>query len=302
LFSKAVGIFDELEVWEVKIKLRQQLIGSWRVQGETAIRNALEEDSKLLIIFDELPMLLHKLISNAGDHGKKQAQDVLDWLRHLRQAPEFYQHVRQIIGGSIGLPRIASIIGSSHKINDLRPLEVRPLNRNQAKELAVLLLKSREVILSDQILEAFLDEIETFIPIFIQIMASVVSSEVKRTNQSATVDLIRECYQQRALGPEFRSYFEDYYERLDRYYLPEEARVARRMLRELAIAKKPPLRSSILAIYQKELGQNAEETRFDLLFTWLSDDFYLEETDGKRVQFKSRWMRDWWRTYHATKS
>jgi hypothetical protein len=180
-------------------------------------------------------------------------------------------------------------------------VEVRPLDRSKARELATLLLKSRDVVLKDKVLEAFLDEVETFVPIFIQIMASVVASEVKRTKQSATVELIKECYQQRALGPEFRTCFEDYYERLDRYYLPAEARAARCILRELAIAKEPLLKSSLLAAYQKELGQTAEAAQFDLLLTWLSDDFYLEEIAGGRVQFKSRWMRDWWRTYHATR-
>ena len=281
---------------------RAETGGEIQPDAEDQIRNALEEDSKLLIILDELPMLLHKLITNDGEHGKKQAQDVLDWLRHLRQDAEFFKQVRQLIGGSIGLPRIASIIGSSHRINDLHPVEVRPLDRPKAKELATLLLKSRGVTLENQVLEVFLDEVETFVPIFIQIMASAVASEVKRTNQPATGELIRECYQQRALGPEFRLCFEDYYERLDRYYSPEEARAARCMLRELAIAKGSLLKSSLLASYQNELGQAAEAAQFDLLLTWLSDDFYLEEIAGGRVHFKSRWMRDWWRTYHATKS
>ncbi len=81
----------------------------------------------------------------------------------------------------------------------------------------------------------------------------------------------------------------------------EEARAAGRMLRELAIAKESLLKSSLLATYQEKLGQAGDTPQFDLLFTWLSDDFYLEEIAGGRVQFKSRWMRDWWRTYHATR-
>jgi hypothetical protein len=61
------------------------------------------------------------------------------------------------------------------------------------------------------------------------------------------------------------------------------------------------LKSSLLAIYQNEIGPAGTGAHFDLLFTWLSDDFYLEELAGGRVQFKSRWMKDWWRTYHATR-
>lgn len=292
---------EQLEVWQLKLKLRQQLSGSWRAKVETAIREALKPDTKLLIVIDELPMLLHKLIANRGDSGRIAAQDLLDWLRHLRQAPEFVKQVRQLVGGSIGLPRIASLTGSSHRIADLRPIEVGALERSQAKELAVLLLKSRDVVLEDRTMEAFLDQIGTFLPIFVQIMASVVASEVRRRKQPATAELIRECYEQRALGPEFRLSFEDYYERLNRYYSPEEARIARIVLRELAIAQGPLSKSVLLGIYHKELGQDADAPAFDLLLTWLSDDFYVEETSQGCVQFKSRWMRDWWRTFHASR-
>jgi hypothetical protein len=138
-------------------------------------------------------------------------------------------------------------------------------------------------------------------PIFIQIMASVVASEVHRRNRPADAELIRECYEQRALGPEYKICFEDYYERLDRYYPPEEVRVAKVLLREMAIAKGPLSKSALFGTYAKELGQTADASKFDLLMTWLSDDFYVGETSEGQVQFKSTWMRDWWRIYHGSK-
>ena len=139
------------------------------------------------------------------------------------------------------------------------------------------------------------------LPIFIQILASAVASEARLRKQRVTVELIRDCYEQRALGPEFRLCFEDYYERLNRYYTADESRLARTFLRKLAIAKEPLRKSSLLGIYQRDRGADADPSKFDLLLTWLSDDFYIEEIDEGRIQFKSRWMRDWWRTYHGSK-
>lgn len=301
-FGSLLPGIEELEIWEVKLKLRKQLSGSWRTEGEEVVRKALKQDTKLLLIIDELPMLLHKLITASGESGTKTAQDLLDWLRHLRQAPEFLTQVRQVVGGSIGLPRIAAMIGSSHRINDLQPLEVGAFERPRARELAKLLLKSRGVKLPDQTMEAFLDQIGAPLPIFIQIMASAVAAEARRRGQPADAELIRTCYEQRALGPEFRGCFEDYYERLNRYYSPEEARIARTLLRELAITKTSLSKASLLGVYRKELGETADPSKFDLLLTWLSDDFYLEEAPDGRVQFKSTWMRDWWRTYHGSKA
>jgi hypothetical protein len=304
LLSKAmteVEKLESLELWELKVKLREQLKGSWRVQGEAVIRETLRPGKKLLIAIDELPILLHKLVAGPGQDGEKLAQDLLDWLRHLRQAPDFFRQVRQLVGGSIGLPRIASMIGSSAKINDLRPVEVGPLERPKARELAGLLLKSRGVELDPPTMEAFLDQTATFFPIFIQIMASVVASEARRREEPLNPGQLRKCYEQRALGPEFRICFEDYYERLQSYYSPAEARVARMLLRELAVAKEPLRRSLLLGLYQKELEAPADPSGFDLLLTWLADDFYVEEIEGARVQFKSRWMQDWWRMYHGSR-
>ncbi len=301
LLSKVVGSIEQLEVWELKVKLREQLKGSWRVQGETVVRDALRPGKKLLIAIDELAILLHKLVANPGQDGKRLAQDLLDWLRHLRQAPDLFRQVRQLVGGSIGLPRIASMIGASAKINDLRPVEVGPLERPKAQELASLLLGARDVVLDEPTIEAFLDQTATFLPIFIQIMASVVANEARRRKEPPNPRMVQECYEQRALGPEFRNCFEDYHERLQRYYSPAEARVARIILRELAIAKKPLRRSVLLGLYHKESEAPADASGFDLLLTWLADDFYVEEVEGARVRFKTRWMQDWWRRYHGSK-
>jgi hypothetical protein len=215
----------------------------------------------------------------------------LDWLRHLRQAPGLLDQVRQILGGSIGLPRIASLLGSSQKINDLRPIEVGAFERPKARELATALFRSRNVVLEEQVMDAFLDQIGTLVPIFIHILASVVATEVQARNQPATAQLIRQCYEERALGPEYRICFEDYYERLDRYYSPEEARAA----------KVPVPKSNLLGVYHSVLGPTADTGKFDLLLTWLSDDFYVREAGEGVVGFWSSWMRDWWRTYHGSK-
>ncbi|MGA2264412.1 MAG: hypothetical protein ABSH28_23635 [Acidobacteriota bacterium] len=134
---------EELGIWQLKLKLREQVADNWQSQGESVLKETLSQpDTRLLIILDELPILLHKLMTRDSDRGKAAAQNLLDWLRHVRQSPEFGRDVRQVIGGSIGLPRIASLIGSSHKINDLRPIEVGPLERSKAAELANGLLGS----------------------------------------------------------------------------------------------------------------------------------------------------------------
>jgi hypothetical protein len=299
--KSALENVEEMGIWQLKLKLREQVTDNWQAKGESVLKETLAHPgTRLLIILDELPILLHKLMTRDGDRGKAAAQDLLDWLRHVRQSPEFGREVRQVVGGSIGLPRIASLIGSSHKINDLRPIEVGPLEHLHAKELAKGLLKSRDVSLSEATMQAFLGQVGTFLPIFIQILASAVAAEVQKRRASATPELIRDCYEQRALGPEFRCCFEDFYERLDRYYAPDESRAAKRVLKELALSAEPLSRSQLLASYTQELGPDAKESGFDFMLTWLADDFYICANQAGLFSFKTTWLRDWWRRYHVS--
>ena len=47
-----------------------------------------------------------------------------------------------------------------------------------------------------------------------------------------------------------------------------------------------------------ELG-TASSDGLDMLLTWLSDDFYLQQRADGGYAFKSRWLRDWWERYHG---
>ncbi|MFC1806095.1 hypothetical protein ACFL09_03855 [Planctomycetota bacterium] len=299
--GQALEQVQAMEIWEFGIELRKKLPGRWKEQGEQAIRDALGDEGKLLLIIDELPLLLHKMVRDDHERGKEKAQDLLDWLRYLRFQPDLGPRLRQLVGGSIGMARIAAYVEATHKINDLRQIEVGLLSAAKARELSASLLVSRGVAPDAALVAAMLDQVGTFRPIYIQIMASAIAAEVGQHDDMPAAELAEICYEQRAMGPEYRICFEDYYERLGRYYTPDEARVARRILRDLALAPGPVAKPKLLATYQAELGHKADPAKFDLLLTWLRDDFYVEQdNDGTTVEFKDKWLRDWWRRHHAS--
>jgi len=261
---------DEVEVWRLKVKLRHQVVGRWKEDGERAVREALRHAGRLLIILDELPVMLHKMVTDRGESGKEEARDLLDWLRYLRLNPDFNLRLRQIVGGSIGLPRIASMIGASSKINDLRTVGVGPLTRDSAAQLAEELLASKEIKIDTASMNALLNKLDPPLPIYVQIMSSILATEVRKQGGSATPALVEECYEQQAMSQEFRPCFEDSFERLDRYYTPDEARAARRVIRELASADGPLPRSALLTAFHDEMGAHARESDFEILLNWLT--------------------------------
>lgn len=299
LFGSFFKGVEEMEFWQLRMKFREAMAGRWQAEGERAIRDVLEEGERVVMILDELPLLLHKMMEGKGDDGREKAAELLDWLRYLRMDKDLNGRLRQVIGGSIGLPRIASLMGASHKVNDLRPIPVAPLDADKARELARLLFASRNVSVDDEALDVLLQQVETFFPIFIQIMVSCICSEVREKVIPVTPQLVATCYKERALGPEYRLTFEDYYERLGRYYRPEDTRTAKRVLRELALASGPVSRSAVLGWYLDETGQTTEDEGLEMLLTWLEDDFYISETSDGELSFNVRWMKDWWRRHHG---
>lgn len=290
---------EELEIWQIRMKLREHLKGQWKDQGAQAIQEVLSLEPRCLLLIDELSILLHGLGSESK--SSQEATELLHWLRGLRQ--EFAGRLSMVLGSSVGIGRIAAYLGASRTLNDLRQIEVGSFDPPTARQFAESLLESRGIQVDDETLSALLAQVETYIPIFIQIMVDALSKEIRNRKVAVGPDLVRWCYEERVHGPEFRTYFEDYYERLSRYYTPNEAKAAKRILRDLAMSGQGVKRSTLYDAVMDELGPAGKSEKFDLLLAVLENDFYVTlESQGEKVRFHNKWLRDWWRRYHGFSS
>ncbi|MBI3989957.1 MAG: ATP-binding protein [candidate division NC10 bacterium] len=296
ILSGLASSLEELEVWEIRLKLREHLRGHWKEKGTQAIQEVLSLGPRCLLLIDELSILLHKL--GVDPKSLQEATELLHWLRGLRQ--EFTGRLSMVLGSSVGIGRIAAHLGASRTINDLRQIEVGAFDPLTARQFAESLLESRGLEVDEETLQALLSQVETYIPIFIQIMVDALSKEVRNQKVEASPELIRWCYEERVHGPEFRTHFEDYYERLNRYYTPNEAKAGKRILRDLAISEQGISRSALHDAVMHELGPAGDSEQFDLLLAALENDFYVTVgSREERVKFHNKWLRDWWRRYHG---
>jgi len=296
ILSGLISRLEELEIWEVRLKLREHLRGRWKERGMQAIHEVLSVSPHCLLLIDELSILLHQL--GAEPEGSQEAVALLHWLRGLRQ--EFAGRTSMVLGSSVGIGRIAAHLGASRTLNDLRQMEVGAFDPATAQRFAELLLKSRGLEVDDETKYAILSQVETYVPIFVQIMVDALSKEVRNRNVKPDPGLVRWCYEERVHGPEFRTYFEDYYERLNRYYTPNEARAAKRILRDLSMSERGVNRFALYDAVMHELGPVGEPEQFDLLLAALENDFYVTVGNmEERVTFHNKWLRDWWRRYHG---
>ncbi len=292
-----VSNIEEMEIWQIRLKLREQLKRDWQVSGRNALLDMLNPDVRLVLVIDELPLMILNMRRKGGKGIDQEAVELLGWLRKLRQDPDTGKNLAMVITGSIGIEKVVSHLKASVAINDLHRKEVGPFDPVTAQHFAERLFASRNVEVDEATMEALVSETGTYIPIFIQIMVQAISNEIRSRRVAATPDLVRWCYEERVHGPEYRHHFEDYYERLDRHYTPDESRAAKRILRELALTDEGLSKSAVQALYVHELGPNADLGALDLLITALENDFYMER--GEKVRFKNKWLRDWWRRYHA---
>ena len=109
------GKFEEMQVWQVKAKLRERIGTGWKTQGAEMLQE-LVDDTPTLLLIDELSILVSTMARNAG--GTEEATDLLHWLRSLRQ--QFAGKLSMVIGSSLGIGRVASQLSVTRNLTALR--------------------------------------------------------------------------------------------------------------------------------------------------------------------------------------
>jgi hypothetical protein len=130
--------FQELGGLEVGglLKLPENQRNPWKILLTRAVEDLVTQKSpkRLLFFWDEMPYMLDSIRKREGEDT---AMEVLDVLRALRQGcTEF----RMVLTGSIGLHHVlAGLREADYKnepLNDMYQVEVLPLARDDAEELA----------------------------------------------------------------------------------------------------------------------------------------------------------------------
>ena len=297
---------QEVSLWKFKIKLKKLIEKEggweeWKERIKQLIFDLLNnrKPKKLLFIFDEFPLMLHNFI-NEGKTGKNEAVKVLQWLRKLRHEEPFLEKVRFIFGGSIGIEKVISYLKATRTINDVPAVNIGPFASPEAEDFIQKILTAKELAVEPKVVKAILKVTGTLIPIYLQILLDSVIKESWNSGRKITPALVKECYGKRVHGPEYKCYFEDYYERLWRYYQDEEAKCAKQILKELAAAENGVPADRLFSIYTEITGAAGDRDKFDLLLSALESDFYIERDRPEGgIYFSNNWLKDWWRRYHG---
>ncbi len=304
-FAKIFEGVDEMSFWKIKIKLKKAIEeeGDWEEWKERIKQLIIEllenkKSERLLFILDEFPLMLFNFI-NEGQKGEKDAVKLLQWLRKLRHDGIFMEKVRFIFGGSMGIEKVISYLKATRTINDVTSISIGPFIPSVARDFTKKVFQSKGIEVDNKVIDTIIETVGTLIPIYLHILIDSVIKESMNTERKIEPALVAECYRKRVHGPEYKCYFEDYYERLWRYYLEDDFKIAKRMLGELAAAEEGITKEKLYLIYQEEMSNKGEKEKFDLLLAALESDFYIERNLDNKVYFQNSWLKDWWRIYHG---
>ncbi len=294
-----VGRIEEIGIAEFKLSLRERLAIAWQEKGRELIELLKSLETKTIIIVDELPLFLNQMVKKQNDGS---AREFLSWLRSLRQAPDLHEKVRWVTGGSIGIEKVLQRVGAgTQEINDLERIHVGQFSEDSARGFIKALLQSAGVRrVPRKTLDKFLEVVGIPIPFFIQILVRESLNEMERQNRrTLSEEMIERAYKEGVLAAYNRTYFEHYYERLQDYYSPELADVAKTLLTEIA-RQKSLTKEALWTQFQAQTQGRGDEDTFSYLLSDLENDFYITcDRNRQTFRFATKVLQDWWLRYHA---
>ena len=296
LWKSFRNTFEEVDLYAVKIKLRENIREDWQSKGKEIFEKVSQIDETVIFILDEFPMMLDAMLKN---NRREEAKTLLRWFRSLRLAPELQDKIRFVIAGSIGIDHILNQLDEIASINDFEKLKLEPFSPKVANEFIDELCKTHSLPLTEEVKSKILESVGKPIPYFIQVLFSEVHKTYFLDDEEITEKTIEKIYRDKVLGVDCKTYFEYYYERLRLYYAPDEEKAARGILREIAV-EGDLKKTTCYQIFKKVLGKKADLENFGGLMTELENDFYVTfnyETDS--YEFGSKLLRDWWLRHYG---
>ena len=288
---RAANISAKARVGDLKVEFASAMRADWHSRADQirARLAAADAEERLLVIVDELPLLVSRLVD---DGSKQHAELLLSKLRQWRQAPDLRSSLVTLAGGSIGLEGVAQRAGLSGFINDLVPFHLESWSCPTARQFLCEIGRSSGFPLNDSTVEHVLDLLYDPVPFHLQIFFQALRDECRGDPASLTPEVVESCFEQRLAGASGTAHLDHYETRLEIALGKRERSVALAILSRLSQLAPPPEGALV-----KELITVREDVFWRILRV-LEADGYIRR-DGDRVSFRSNLLRRWWQKHHA---
>ena len=284
---------EEISAYDFRLKVRARLnAANWRRNGEALFDECAAESKPVLIVLDELPIFLLRLLRE--EDGQQQVELFLSWLRAAQQRIADRSLVF-LVSGSIGLLPLTARLGIPDRINHLYSFRLSPWNRETCIRCFAQLAKSNDMSAAPGVAEAVYEKLGLGIPHHVQSFFSHLHDDARFNNRTELqLEAVDRVYRESLLGPWGQTDLMHYDTRLKGALDERGHRIALEMLTEAAA--EPILTYAALDHLEKllaTLGDQPAGQTSGVLEVLLHDGYLIPKDDG--YVFQSRLLRDWWR-------
>lgn len=284
-WMKSRGI-EEIS-YEGSIKFKEKKL-DYKEELLQLIKQLPELDHRIVLFLDEFPEVISAIRKKESTDN---AIEVLHTIREIRLNKEF-DHCKLVLAGSIGLEHVVESLDRLKLINDLHPVNIEPLTKDEAKMLIAQITKGATIQFDDEITEILLNKIELLVPYFIQLMVEECDNILFKKNKLkpdpedvniAFEEIIRK-----------NENLNDWKDRLKLPYIEkDESSFCKKILTTIS-------HKNVITIQEvfNEAKSLAEPDNYMNLIKMLIRDGYLTETSERSYGFSAPLLQAWWKRQH----
>jgi hypothetical protein len=276
----------------------------WQDILNFAVQDLVQErggkDERPLFLWDEVPYMLASIQSHEGE---PVAMAVLDSLRALRQTYGA-AGLRMVLTGSIGLHHVIAVLKrrnyANSPLNDTYPLEVPPLDAEQAQNLAARLIAGEQIRTSCPADTAnAVAQLADQFPFYIHHIVKALKYKALTTSAGADPALVEQVVVQQLLDPNDPWELNHYRTRIPTYYGRDSEQAVLGILDGIAAhatgAVPVALSINTLLADCKASGTLDDRDRLIELLRMVEQDHYLSRDDAGAYRFRFALLQRWWR-------
>ena len=286
LFQSARDATNAVQILNmIEIRLREPN-DDWKKKGKEIFRELKKDNSKSIVIIDELPTYLFKMQEKYQDDGSTISA-FLHWLRNIRQDLQ----IRFIVCGSIGIDSIVDRYGLENSVNDLSRLSLPPFDDKTAKGMITTLLNKYNIVHTNDLIEEIMAQIGLQVPFFIQLMLKEIRHRTNFGQEKLTSEIITNSYRHGLLGIEGKKDFEWNFKRLKTEFKGKDYQITTEILKRLTQVSSAT-EAELEEIYNK-IKQKENKPEFRKILDILETGFYIAR-NGDNLAFHNKVLRDLW--------
>ena len=273
----------------LRVELKSAIGREWTHvadQLQARLVGARDSGGKLLIIVDELPILVSRMLRTGGQ--ERDAELLLSWFRQLRHAPGLRGRISTLVGGSIGLEGVLRRTKLSGLINDLTPFHLDSWDRSTAATFLRMLGSDYDFLLDNDAIAQLLDLLRDPVPYHVQLFFLALRGACRGDSTRATPILIEQCFAERLAGASGTAHLDHYATRLEIALHEQEHEIALEILGHACRRADGATHADL-----GDLRGRRERGFLSVLRELEADGYLAWEAD--RLRFRSNLLREWWR-------